>query len=958
MDIESIFFNSDISSDSWKISPIFTAERSFDPFSFLPNNAPLIGIIDTGFAPELLQERESSIQLGFDWVDGDSDPLTGMDALHGTAIAQQMDDASLWLGRAVDPRGGNWAASLVEFTNTAISQGRHGIANLSFEVFSQELSGDEWSALEYASERGIAIVTAAGNTPGNIGALGRASLQFDNFLTVGALNADGSVALNSSSGKGLDLVAYGGNGNFFGTSLAAANVSQAVEKLWAANPHLDASAIASVLKTSATDLNLAGWDANSGYGALNLEKALESASNYHNIGSAQPYPLLSLKELGVLDVRSFTNPLFEVVGSKIYDASGVEFIAKGVNINGPGFGWPGDTVGYADEIVDRWGFNAIRLNVQQLEPSSYVYEENGTIPEIVQAYTSRGAVVVIEAHENTGDYFVGEELDNLVAWWREQAKQFKDNPYVWFNVSNEPGDLSSSDPTNVAKWVDQNQRVINAVRSEGANNIVVVDGHYWGQDAGEWNASAVEQSKSALLGYSNQLSDPNQNLVFSVHLYDQWAYGDGKMADYFDRLRADKIPFIIGEYGATKDGSFQSTVTSMFNTAVSQEIGRFAWAWWGGDDFELTTSGNGGGQYAQYDSQGNITNLSWFGQQVLADNRRVEDLDVLYSAPPSLSIDNVSIKEGDSGTAIARFTVALSAASDRTITVDYATADGTAIATSDYSSAKGSLTFNPGQTRQTIDVRVVGDTLFEADETFFLKLFNSSNATLASDRGQATISNDDAVSTLASVSVDDLAIVEGDTGKPTLQFTVKLSNASSETISLNYVTSDGTAKHKKDFIGVGGTLTFNPGQTTRTIAVKLKNDTIVEGDENFFLNLSNLTNATFAKERATVTIIDNDGKYAAASSNSQMMAIASSNTNNGASQSQANSTKSETQSLSVSSLSENRAKEEAIEENDANSSETDLDRNLSDRDKLMLSFLPLWNADDPLFLQEMMPFTR
>ena len=601
-----------------------------------PLSNPLIGVIDTGFDAAVVQ-KHNDWQLGFDWVDRDANPLVSLEeantdsliGVHGTAIAGQMGNASLWLGRAVDShKGGNWAASLVEFTNAAIAQEKKGIANLSFEVESQ-LSPQEWKALDYAASQGIMIVAAAG-TPGEIGALGQASLAFDNFLTVGAND------MASASGAGLDLVASGESQGFAGTSIAAANVSNAAAKLWATNPLLNATAVVTLLKETATDLNTSGWDAQTGHGSLNLASAIQSATNYASFHVTRPTqtPL----ELRILEANTLTNPLFEVVGTKIYDPNGREFIAKGVNVNGPGFGWPGDTPGYADEIIDRWKFNSIRLNVKELEPSSWKYSENGTIDEIIDTYTDKGAVVVLEPHENTGGYFTGAKLDKLETWWRQQADKYKDNPYVWFNTSNEPGGSNSSNSENVAKWVNQNQRIINAIRDEGADNIIVVDGHYWGQDVGEWNSSPVKESKSAILGSSSQLKDPEKKLVFSVHLYDQWNYGDNKMADYFERVESAGVPLIIGEYGSKKDGTYEAAVRSMFKTAVPREIGRFAWAWWGGDDFELTTSNNGGGQHAQYDSNGNITNLTWFGKQVLADNRRVEDLGWFEPSTPKATV--------------------------------------------------------------------------------------------------------------------------------------------------------------------------------------------------------------------------------------------------------------------------------------------------------------------------------
>lgn len=98
---------------------------------------------------------------------------------------------------------------------------------------------------------------------------------------------------------------------------------------------------------------------------------------------------------------------------------------------------------------------------------------------------------------------------------------------------------------------------------------------------------------------------------------------------------------------------------------------------------------------------------------------------------PSLSIDSISVSEGDSGTTIGVFAVSLSAATDLPVTVDYATGDGTANAESDYVAVSGTLTFAPGTTTQLVEVLVKGDTQVEADETFQVTLSNPMNATIA-----------------------------------------------------------------------------------------------------------------------------------------------------------------------------------------------------------------------------------
>ncbi|MEB3175505.1 MAG: Calx-beta domain-containing protein, partial [Cyanobacteriota bacterium] len=110
---------------------------------------------------------------------------------------------------------------------------------------------------------------------------------------------------------------------------------------------------------------------------------------------------------------------------------------------------------------------------------------------------------------------------------------------------------------------------------------------------------------------------------------------------------------------------------------------------------------------------------------------------------PSLSINNVSRNEGDNGTTQANFTVSLAAGSDQIITVDYSTADGTALAGSDYTAVSGSLTFNPGQLSQTITVPVTGDLLVEGNETFVVNLTNPVNATITQAQGTGSIQNDD-----------------------------------------------------------------------------------------------------------------------------------------------------------------------------------------------------------------------
>jgi VCBS repeat-containing protein len=112
-------------------------------------------------------------------------------------------------------------------------------------------------------------------------------------------------------------------------------------------------------------------------------------------------------------------------------------------------------------------------------------------------------------------------------------------------------------------------------------------------------------------------------------------------------------------------------------------------------------------------------------------------------ALPSLSVNSVALAEGDSGTTSFMFTVTLSAASAQTVTVDYASASGTASAPVDFAATSGTLSFAPGETVRTVIVLVNGDTAVETGETFTLALSAPTNATIASGTGTGTIQNDD-----------------------------------------------------------------------------------------------------------------------------------------------------------------------------------------------------------------------
>jgi hypothetical protein len=224
---------------------------------------------------------------------------------------------------------------------------------------------------------------------------------------------------------------------------------------------------------------------------------------------------------------------------------------------------------------------------------------------------------------------------------------------------------------------------------------------------------------------------------------------------------------------------------------------------------------------------------------------------------PDISIDDQSTAEGDTGTSTLTFNVTLSNPSDQTVTVNYATNDGTATtADSDYDAAASTVSFDPGQTAKTVDVTVNGDLTHESDESFTVDLSSPSNGNVLAGSGTGTILDDDASPT---ISVANASVTEGDVGDTTLSFDVTLSVASASTVTVDYTATDGSATVANgDYDATSDTLTFDPGQTTKTVDVTVHGDTTYETDEGLTLDLSNANGATIADDSGTGTITNDD----------------------------------------------------------------------------------------------------
>ena len=226
------------------------------------------------------------------------------------------------------------------------------------------------------------------------------------------------------------------------------------------------------------------------------------------------------------------------------------------------------------------------------------------------------------------------------------------------------------------------------------------------------------------------------------------------------------------------------------------------------------------------------------------------------SPEPELSIADVAVNEGD-GTV--EFTVTLDQASGATVTVNYATSDGTAEAGSDYTAKSGTLSFAPGETSKTIEVSVTDDSLGEEDEDFKVTLSNASNATTGDDEAEATITDNET----PTLTIADATATEG----ASMSFTVTLDPVAAADVTVAYATTDGTAtadsNHEDgaDYTAPASAalLTISTGQSTGTITIATGNDTVYEADETFTVTLSSpSSNAVLGTNRAATGTIENE----------------------------------------------------------------------------------------------------
>lgn len=218
----------------------------------------------------------------------------------------------------------------------------------------------------------------------------------------------------------------------------------------------------------------------------------------------------------------------------------------------------------------------------------------------------------------------------------------------------------------------------------------------------------------------------------------------------------------------------------------------------------------------------------------------------------TISAGDATRAEPVSGTRALTSTLTLSEVSDRTVTVQYTTVDGTAVQPADYAAASGTVTFAPGVTTKTVGVAINADSLStEGNETLTLVLSNPANASISDGTALLTITD--------PTVVPKLYVANATTPESgTASFLVTLSTAASSAVSVDYAAVAGSATSPADFPATSGRLVIPAGSTAGYIQVPIVQDAISEGDETFQLVPSNATGAVIITKSATGIITDDD----------------------------------------------------------------------------------------------------
>ena len=253
--------------------------------------------------------------------------------------------------------------------------------------------------------------------------------------------------------------------------------------------------------------------------------------------------------------------------------------------------------------------------------------------------------------------------------------------------------------------------------------------------------------------------------------------------------------------------------------------------------------------------------LSLAGNGAIADGNGqatiVDDEGAVTAGPATfLSVNDPIVIEGNANSTFLSATVTRAGDVSTTSTVTLSTANGSAIAGGDFTGIASKVSFAAGERTKPVSISVLGDTVVEPSETFFVSLAAPQGAVIADGLGTATIANDDAT----FLSVNDVTAVEGGAGTATgVAFTLTRTGSLGGPSSVTVATANSSAVAGTDYgVGAARKVDFAAGETSKTVTVSIIGDGVFEADEAFLLRLSAATGATIADTEGTATIRNDD----------------------------------------------------------------------------------------------------
>ncbi|WP_306204470.1 cellulase family glycosylhydrolase [Actinoplanes sp. RD1] len=301
--------------------------------------------------------------------------------------------------------------------------------------------------------------------------------------------------------------------------------------------------------------------------------------------------LVAALAVGLAARPAFAASGFTVSGTRVLDATGTEFVMRGVNHP---HAWYTSRTPQALADIKARGANTVRVVLgsgQRWGPTSAA-----EITTLIGQCKANRLICVLEAHDTTG---YGEQagaatLDQAVDYWISVKSALAgQEAYVILNIGNEP-----YGNTNATAWTGATTNAITRLRAAGFEHAIMVDAPNWGQD---WQF-VMRDNAAAVFA-----ADPRRNTIFSIHMYGVFDTA-AEVTDYLGRFRTAGLPLVIGEFGNLhSDGDPDED--AIMATAQQLGVGYLGWSW----------SGNGGGvEYLDLVTNFDNAALTSWGQRLFA----------------------------------------------------------------------------------------------------------------------------------------------------------------------------------------------------------------------------------------------------------------------------------------------------------------------------------------------------